>query len=72
MFAFTCPVDGAPIEPLISGQPSPWSTRATARCTDCGTELVIAVSVVIAEKHPRVTPARLGQLERARSVRNWT
>lgn len=70
-FAFTCPNDGSPVTPLVTGKPSAWSTRATAQCVECGTELIVAVTVVVAKKHPKVTDGRREQLVQARAARSW-
>lgn len=49
-FSFSCPFDGSPVTPLVTGKPSAWSTRATAQCVECGTELIVAIQVF--EKKP--------------------
>jgi hypothetical protein len=49
-FTVTCPLDGGRLESLQTGKPSVWSTRSTARCVECGTELILAIQVF--EKKP--------------------
>jgi hypothetical protein len=67
--ALTCPYDGAPIEPVASGCTNGWETRAVARCTACGTQLLLAVTATAPNGRRRTTPARRHQLEHARSMR---
>lgn len=46
-FHLTCPYDGAPVEHVASGATNGWETRAVGRCTECGTQLLLAVTVAV-------------------------
>lgn len=68
-FTLTCPYDGEPIEQVALGTSNGWETRAVARCTGCGTQLLLQVTVTAPNGGRRMTPARLAQLEAARTAR---
>jgi hypothetical protein len=69
LFHLTCPYDGAVVEPVATGATNGWETRAVARCIECGTQLLLAVTVTAPTGPRRATPAKRRQLERARSMR---
>lgn len=50
-FHLTCPYDGAPVEHAASGATNGWETRAVGRCTECGTRLLLAVTVAVGDRH---------------------
>jgi hypothetical protein len=68
-FALTCPSCGSGLEPQREGQPSGWSTCAIALCSECRSEFTVTVTVLLNRRRPKMTEARLAQLERARGMR---
>ena len=67
-FDLTCPYDGGQVESVAVGRTNGWETRAVARCTECGTQLLLAVTVTAPNGAHRATPAKRRQLERAREI----
>jgi hypothetical protein len=46
-FNATCPYCGGELAHIASGTATRWETRAVAACTQCGTEMVITVTLAV-------------------------
>ena len=66
-FDVRCPYDGAEAVHVASGTTNGWQTRSVARCTCCGTDLLLELSVTAPNGGRRATPAKRAAIEHARN-----